>query len=276
MAKCLLLTLPSNRERTVKETLQAELWKQCGHLLEVAEKTVDCLGEERAWLFVDLANDWLDIHLHGILEAYMQEELLTSLVYHDFTGLFKELRWFQILFLAGNYPILYRNLRFVWELIFRAYHADSYAGAHPDNPDVPGILAGEKSDWLADREEKRRLNWNSVMSPGLLRLFPTMQHAEIEDVFHPIWAHLSGSVHPSSDLRIRKIDYSELKDDMHLLDSFNEAWAIESLDLSSQVFDLIWLAVLSRFPNCLPLLSDPKSFRHCPMTRDLVARAFAS
>jgi hypothetical protein len=102
----------------MNEKLRNDLSKLYGHLGEVAEQTVAELGEEPAWRFAYLANDWLDIHFEGIRTAYTHEELLNSLVYHDFTGLFKEVNWCQLLFLSGNYPLLYRHLRFIWELMF--------------------------------------------------------------------------------------------------------------------------------------------------------------
>src|SRR5262245_8001761 len=108
----------------MNQDLQSTLWKQYGCLLEVAERTVTALGEERAWLFITLANDWLDIQ-GGVLDSYPHDELQNSLVFADFAGLFKDIRWLQLLFLGGNYAMLYRGLRFDWELAVRALHADT-------------------------------------------------------------------------------------------------------------------------------------------------------
>lgn len=55
----------------MNEKLQSDLWKQYSSLIHVVEQTVETLGEERAWLFVDIANDWIDIHFKGILGHYV-------------------------------------------------------------------------------------------------------------------------------------------------------------------------------------------------------------
>jgi hypothetical protein len=81
-----------------------------GHWSQVAEETTRRLGDESAGLFVYFYNDGLDI-LHAILDGYTKEERLHSLVFGEFTALFKELHWLHVLFLSGNYPIIFRNAR---------------------------------------------------------------------------------------------------------------------------------------------------------------------
>src|SRR5262245_39051294 len=138
-------------------------------LLDIAERTLDALGEEPAWFFTDLTNDWINLS-GALLGACTPEEQLTSLVFADFHSLFREITWFQRLFLWGNYPYVYRNLRFVWELLFRAYYADTYASEHPGGTDLPGPSVDDKNAWLSKREH--RLKWDSVFKPILRKLLP--------------------------------------------------------------------------------------------------------
>ena len=58
--------------------------------------------------------------------------------------------------------------------------------------------------------------------------------------------------------------------DVHVRDNFDKDWAGESLSVSGEVFDLAWLVVLSILPRCVPLLTDPNTFRFSPRSRVLV------
>src|SRR5947209_7866331 len=109
----------STGDSPMSQPLQEHLSTLFGHWMAVAEETSRCLGEETAGLFVYLFNDALDI-LRAILGAYPEEERLHSLVFAEFTGLFKELNSLHVLFLSGNYPIVLSRLRFNWERLFRA------------------------------------------------------------------------------------------------------------------------------------------------------------
>jgi len=89
-------------------------------LKEIEQESVLRLGREKAFHFVELANDWIDIQA-VISRTYSYNELTQGLVYFYFCPLFKEVQWFQLHFLSGNYPLLGRGLRFVWEMIYRAF-----------------------------------------------------------------------------------------------------------------------------------------------------------
>lgn len=102
-------------------------------LLEIEREHVFRVGREKAFHFVELANDWIDISI-AIGNTYATGDLSQSLVHSHFLSLFKEVQWFQLHFLSGNYPLLGRSLRFVWELMFRAYYVDTYLGEFPPGP----------------------------------------------------------------------------------------------------------------------------------------------
>jgi hypothetical protein len=237
---------------------------------ELAEDTIRCLGEETAALFVELSNDAFDIH-RAITNAYPEGERLHRLVFADLTALYKELHWLLALFLSGNYPLVLCQLRHDWEWLFRAYHADTYAQHNAGATDAPGPTLDDKIAWLMQRETK--LGWNTVIAPTLAHLFPADAPGAAQDRFKPLWDRLNRVVHPSGDLRLRLVDKSALL----VRDAFDEGWARETLADAAEVFGLIWLAVLSRFPDAIPaLLADPNTFRACPQVRAVLEGAGSS
>jgi hypothetical protein len=232
-----------------------------GSWREVADETTRRLGGQTANLFVYLYNDTLDIlgAIHGV---YSEEELPCSLVYADFTALFKELDWLHALFLFGNYPVVLSRLRFNWERIFRARYAAAYAQENPSEADVPGPTIGDKHDRLTKRED--RLNWRTLIAPSLTRLFSIGTPAEVEAQFKPLWDRLNHCVHPSGELREKSAGESAL----HHRDAFDEAWAHETHQAAAEVVGLLLLAVLARFPAAVPSLwADPHTFKACPQLR---------
>jgi hypothetical protein len=234
------------------------LWKQ------IAGETSRRLGNETADLFVYLYNDALNIQ-YAIDAAYPQEKQLLSLVLFDFMALLKELYWLHVLFVSGNYPIVLSRLRFNWERIFRARHADAYASENPGADDPPGPTVDDKHDWLTQRENK--LNWRTLIVSTLSSLFTADSQEEIESQFKPLWDRLNACVHPSGDLR------EKLAGDSTLLavDAFDEAWARETHRDTAEVFAVIWLAIMSRFPGAAPaLLADATTFHVCPQLRSVL------
>ena len=185
----------------------------------------------------------------------------------------KELNWLHVLFLSGNYPIALSRLRFNWERVFRARYADACAEEKPNASDGPGPTVGEKHEWLRQREDRNRLNWGSFIAPALSQLFPAGAPGEAKSHFKPLWDRLNECVHPSGELREMLAGESGL----HALDAFDEGWARQTLADAAEVFGLIWLAVLSRFPRAGPaLLAAPDTFRACPQLRAVLERAAAA
>lgn len=234
---------------------------------DVAAETVQALGADIAYAFVEFHDDALQIW-GAISGVYPEEERLNSLILAETTGLFKELRCLQVLFLAGQYPLVVRQLRFNWERMFRARHADLYAQEHPGDPDVPGPTLDDKHRWLA--RPNARLDWSTVIQPALLHLFPSSARAEVVSQFKPLWDDLNRCVHPSSELRESLLGESAL----HVRDAFDEPWARRTQALAVDVFELIWLAVLNRFPAAVPpLLAEPFALQGCPNLRSLLVGA---
>ena len=242
----------TNREASLTEVdrLLSLLGEQYKHLRKIAEETFLGLGKERAAYFTSLANDWIDIQ-STIFDTYSKDELSNSLMYIYFSGLFKEVYWFQLLFLAGNYPLLHRSLRFVWEMIFRAYHVDTYVRESPDNPEPPGPTVDDKIEWLA-RHEQGMFRWGEFMKPTLQRLLPQAKDKEIEKCY-TLWNKLNDYVHPSKALLDRMV--ADVPGSL-MINSFDKEWASETIETATMIFDLVWLAVISRFPRCAGLLAQ--------------------
>lgn len=227
------------------------LGDQYKHLPEIAEETFSSLGEEQAGYFTSLANDWIDI-LSAILDTYSKDELPDSLMYIYFNGLFKEVYWFQLLFLTGNYPLLHRSLRFVWEMIFRAYNVDTYVRKSPSDPEPPGPTIDDKVEWLA-QHEREMFQWDRFVKPTLRRLLPQMEGTEMEVYYKSLWDKLNKYVHPSTALLYRMV--VDVPGSL-MTDSFDEDWAAEIIETATKIFDLVWLAVISRFPGCAELVAQ--------------------
>jgi hypothetical protein len=236
-----------------------------GRLNEIEQESVLKLGREKAFHFVELANDWIDIQ-SAIGRTYSPDEIIRSLVYFHFVYLFKEVQWFQLHFLAGNYPLLGRGLRFIWEMIYRAHHVDTKA-----DESLGDLSLEEKARWLQQHE--RQLNWVTCVRPALENVLPLVaREKEILGHYEELWQTLNKYVHPSVDLVSRMVGESALM----VTDSFDETWATEILQDATEVFDLIWLAVISRLPKCAPLLAQQEYGLSCPLTQSVLKRMWSA
>jgi hypothetical protein len=94
----------------------------CDRLVKIEEQTFARLGDEIGGRFIFIASDAWRIS-EAIFETYGLEEVqgMQNLVFVAFQGMLKEVNWFHLFFMAGNYPLLNSRLRFVWESIFRAF-----------------------------------------------------------------------------------------------------------------------------------------------------------
>jgi len=233
------------------------LW---GNLTGIAQETKKRLGEKGSGCFINLYNDWLDLWTR-ILDAYSRDEPFTSLVAADLFSLGKELHWMHRLLHWGNYPLIYRNLRYAWELMSLAYFADTVEVSVPEIADSPGKSVDAKAAWL--KKHDRNINWRTVIRPLLDRVIDRGERGH----YSRTWGDLNRCVHASLELRERMIDESALA----VKDAFDPAWAKETCQVASDVFDVIWLIVLRRFPKCIPLLADKKCFLNAPRSLRLVS-----
>lgn len=235
-----------------KDTL---LW---GGLDEIARETEEALGG-RAYCFINLYNDWMDIWSQ-FSKAYSEDLPLSSLVAADFYNLGKDLHWMHRLLHWGNYATVHRILRYDWELMFRACYADIYVPNIPGDEDVPGWSVDEKVQWLENRETE--LNYRTMIKPILRVILPDTEQGK----FGKVWRKLNRYVHPTNQLRNRLIGETALA----VRDSFDQEWAEETVSIACEVFDLIWFVTLDRFSDCLRLLNTEKSFGQTPLTSRLI------
>jgi hypothetical protein len=245
------MSVDNSNSATEIGPLLSLLGEQYKHLPKVAEEAFRSLGKEQAVYFTNLANDWVDI-LSAIRDTYTDDELRDSLIYLQFSGLFKEVYWFQLLFLASNYPLLLRSLRFIWEMIFRAHHVDTRVSESRDKPEALRLTIDYKVKWLA-RHEREMFQWDKFMKPTLRRLLPQAKGTEMEMHYKSLWNKLNEYVHPSKAL-LEKMVVSVPGSLM--TDSFDKEWALETIETATKIFDLVWLAVISRFPKCTELLAQ--------------------
>jgi hypothetical protein len=75
----------------------------------------------------------------------------------------------------------------------------------------------------------------------------------MEEHYKSLWNRLNEYVHPSRTLLDRMVvDVPGFL----VTDSFDREWALETIEVATMTFDLVWLAVISRFPRCAELLAQ--------------------
>jgi hypothetical protein len=210
--------------------------EMCKLLAPVERETLEKFGEEKGGFFITVANDWLAINT-ALLAAYPVERE-HNLVVFTFWSLFKEVRWFHFLFVAGNYPLLFSRMRFAWESMFRAYFAERYPLGPCQRWDPPGQSPDDKLAWL--EKHGGDLRWDTCVEPVLRTVFPLAEREEeVREYYKALYKHLHRYAHPSAYLTGR------MTAELHALDAFDEDLALETIDIGAKVFELIWLAVFA-------------------------------
>jgi hypothetical protein len=237
---------------------------------EIADETDRSLDETQVTLLYLFARDAIDIG-GAIADTYSEEDLLTSLVYVEWLGLFaNELPTFYLLFLSGQYRHVMSQLRFNWERIFQASQADAKCLVDSDGTAESYLAALDtKHDWLSRRETNP--NWPRVIVPTLKRVFRAKggDMKLLESRYKPVWGRLNRCVHPSGELREILFGASNLQVNC----AFDRTWALQTLEDAAEVFGLICLAVLSRFPKAI---SDLKSQLNTLKDRPHLCEALAA
>jgi hypothetical protein len=239
-----------------------KLFQQHTAILEqTAKETLARLCPEDAWVFVDLSNDQIDV-LNAVSQVSGSDEVHHSLVLFDLTGQPQQLFVMGVDLLHGRYEDVRRALRFVWESAFRAFYADCFTLLCPADPNPPGPTIEDKIDWLDRRG--RQLNWGNLV---LRHLFPGQTRDEIEAQFQPLWKRLNAAVHPSAEWRAGGLQ----EPNRHLWFHFDEGQARQLIDDARNVFTLVWVAILQRFPlAAASLAGNSNVFRACPQVRLLL------
>lgn len=212
------------------------------HWREVRKETIEALGEREALKILDFhGNNWIDI-VGWISSKYKREEQMNIVIF-QFSRLLKEIYWLQFLFHTGNYSTVYRNLRYILEMMCQAYYIDR---EHPD------LTLGEQIEKTMEIEE-HIYGWN-IVSKALRKIF-NKTGAEVRACFKPLWKNLCKYAHPSA----RQMDLVAEKDFSILVtDSFNESLARKLLEKADQVFDIVYAIVLKKFPKTISLAQQYK------------------
>jgi len=229
-------------DRVRSQDLEEILDNLYAHWRNVRRETIDGIGEKEALKIIDFhANNWIDI-IGWISASYEKCEQM-DIVNFQFSRVFKEIYWLQYLFLAGNYPAMYRNLRFLWEMMAQAYYVDSQ---------YPNIRLDEQ---FAEARliEDHKQSWN-IIQPALCRVLKKSGN-KVESQFKPLWSELNRHVHPS----VKQLDMIAEEDFSSLVtDSFHEALAKEVLKVTDSVLDLVYAIVLRKFNRVSELAKNYK------------------
>ncbi len=248
-------------------TEKPKLWieSMCDLLADVERESRDCLGIEKNGFFVNVANDCMNINA-AVRKAYGEE---LNFLMHIAWGIFKEVTWFHFFFVSGNYPILLSRLRYVWESVFRAFFAENFFLPSDDCPwPLPGPTPDDKLAWLEKHE--RHLRWDSCMEPVLCVVLPLAgEEKEVRDHYKWRWDELNKYVHPSAYVASRLIDESALL----VRDAFDEQWALETIDIARDVFDLVWLTMMRQHPRAFDDLAQLHEEYH--VTSSILAKRHA-
>lgn len=199
----------------------------------VERETLASLGSETAIHIIDFhGNNWIDI-TRWVSSKYSKEEQM-NIVFFQFTRLFKEIHWLQFLFHNANYPMIYRNLRYVLEMVAQACYVDS---------EYPGWNLDEQMKKAAEKEEEF-YGWKLVKK--VLCQVLNFEEQGMEGGFRPLWSYLNKHAHPS----VKQTDFVSKEDFRALMtDSFNEKLAKDTLKRIDIIFDLIYAMMFERFPR---------------------------
>lgn len=239
-----------NLEKSLDELY--ETWKS------VRKETMTSLGKETALHIVDFhGNNWIDI-TGWVSSEYSRAEQMNIVIF-QFSRLFKEIHWLQFLFHNANYSMIYRNLRYILEMMAQAYYVDWK---------YPGLNLDEQMEKVREIE-KSIYGWPLIKN--VLCEVLDFDEQDIEGKFKPLWTYLNKHAHPSA----MQMDIVAAQDFRSLVtDSFNEALASEALVVADEIFDFIYLLIFQRFPRIKELALEYKFINeleeHLPNTMSII------
>lgn len=209
------------------------------NLKTVRKDTIRRLGPDALHIIDFHANNWIDI-MEWTRSKYSRTEQMNILAF-QFLTLFKEIYWLQLLLQYANYPMIYRNLRYILEMICQAYYI---------RRNYPDLSLDEQMARAAEMEEQL-YGWNLVKN--VLCEVLNEDGADIEAGFHPLWRRLSKYVHPSPTQMdvIARTDFSSF-----VTDSFSEDLARDAMKVTNETFDLVYAIIVSGFPKIKEPIRD--------------------
>lgn len=226
----------------------------------IAQETAHCLGLEKA-LHVASFHSRLCLDINGaVISTYNRSERI-NFVYLAFLRIIRDLLWLQYLFQGANYLMLLRTLRYILEMMAQAFYVDAKFG----------VLTMDSQCEKAAELEDAKYGWRMV--EAALYLLPTHQRTSISEACQSTWRLLNKTVHPSQ----RMTDLIMEEDPMILFtDRFNQQVASITLQLVDEVFDLLYVFVLTKHTAILQTIQSlPYSDRikmHLPLVSTLLLR----
>lgn len=219
-------------------------------MADVVEETYRCLDPEDAGHLIEIFNQLLDLDI-AIRGTYTANELQRSLLYLRLWESLKEIVWLQLLFLTGNYLLLHRNLRYVWETMCQTFHIDTH---------FPGPGPGLKFQQFqeAEKQKQKEGKWRELERGWRLvkhvfhEAFPEVQGTALEEGYYRTWQRLNQYVHPTKEILDKIFEHGGVA---LMTNRFDEPWAHETLDITNTVFDFICGLVLTAFPESAPRFS---------------------
>jgi len=250
----------NGEEKSIVERELELLDKHYSMLRKVAQETIETLGEEAIGYWVDAYNTCIDIDI-AITKSVPRETLVRSLLNLRLVELYKGMSWLLFLFAAGNYHMLARELRFIWEAVCQAYYVDTL---------LPELGVDEKTAKLS---KKKYRGWRMIKEV-LLDVLPAWTE-ELGSECRRLYDQLSKMVHPTR----QEFDLKVLEGSGALLvtDTFVESIALETLDMARRIFDIVWCTAFAEYPQLGRVLErEPYLVEHlrsyCPQTWDWLER----
>jgi hypothetical protein len=247
----------ARRVKNIEKSLDElyENWKSVG------KETMTGLGKETALHIIDFhGNNWIDI-IRWVSFKYIRAEQINIVIF-QFSRLFKEIHWLQFLFQNANYPLIYRNLRNILEMMAQAHYVDR---------EYLGLDLDEQMEKVREIEESI-YGWSLIKK--VLHKILDFDEQDIKGKFKPLWTYLNKHAHPSA----MQMDIVAVQDFRSLVtDSFNDTLAKETLDAVDQIFDFVYLLIFQRFPRIKELALEYKFINeweeHLPDTMSLIKSA---
>lgn len=241
------------------EKLQKVLNELYQHLESIKIETIKILGEKQSLHILDFhANNWIDIR--NWITSEHKKDTENSLLFFYFFTLFKKVYWMQLFFLSANYSAIYKDLRYIWELISQGYYIDSRCSKNMSLDQRMGLaqqLEEEKYGWKLVKDVLKDLGFNDN---------------DIK-IIHQLWIYLNKHAHPSPKQfnEIAREDFS-----IFVTDSFNKNLAISLLRKIDCVFDIIYLILLREFSGAIKHAKKYKFLdewkEYIPLIHSLVVR----
>ena len=222
--------MSTRKSREIEKSLDRlyETWPS------VREETIHRLGDQTALHLIDFhGSNWIDI-TGWITTEYSREEQFT-ITFFQFVRLIKELHWLQFLFNHANYPVIYRNLRYILEMMSQAWYVEW---------EYPKLHLNEQIKKIMEIENKNIFGWKLVGT--VFSQILNIDDEEAEEKLKPTWTLLNKHVHPSAKQMnmVAEEDFSSL-----VTDSFNDKLARAILTVADEVFDLVYALIFRRFPH---------------------------